>query len=100
MWPRGHELQGKYRIERELGEGGFGITYKAKHILLDGWVVIKTPNAKLKGDPEYGKFVKRFHKEAKTLHQLGQGRHPHIVRVSDLLVDGDLPCLVNLGKQF
>ena len=94
MWQKGHKLQGKYRIEEKLGEGGFGITYKAKHIELDGWVVIKTPNARLKEDTEYLKFVQRFKKEAKTLYKLGQERHPHIVRVNDLFVEGDLPCLV------
>lgn len=94
MWQKGHELQGQYRIEKKLGEGCFGITYKAKHILLADWVVIKTPNATSKGDPEYAKFVKQFHKKALTLHQLGQARHPHIVRVSNFFLEGDLPCLV------
>ena len=45
--------------------------------------MIKTPNAKLQEDPEYSKFVKRFHKEAKTLRKLGQEHHPHIVRISE-----------------
>ncbi len=94
MWPRGYELQGKYRIERKLGEGVFGITYKAKHILLGDWVVIKTSNARLKGETGGSKFVKRFYKEAKTLHQLEQERHSHIVRVRDFFLERKLPCLV------
>ena len=32
---------GKYRIERMLGQGGFGITYLATHMELQGHVAIK-----------------------------------------------------------
>ena len=36
------ELQnGKYRIIRALGQGGFGITYLAEHTMLDKMVAIK-----------------------------------------------------------
>ena len=38
----GQELQnGKYRIIRILGQGGFGITYMAENILLGRFVAIK-----------------------------------------------------------
>lgn len=94
-WKQGDTLQGgKYAIEKVLGEGGFGITYKARHVMFDEWVVIKTPNSSLQKDPEYSKFVQRFIKEAQTLARLGKTRHPHIVRVSDLFKEGSLPCLV------
>jgi len=75
-----------YRNADEGRCGKKGTIYKVN--------VIKTPNAKLQEDPEYSKFVKRFHKEAKTLRKLGQEHHPHIVRISDFLVEGDLPYLV------
>ena len=82
-WQPGKAIAGgKYRIEKSLGEGGFGITYKAKHLALGSFYVIKTPNLKLRQDARYPEFVQRFHKEAKTLANLKP--HPHIVRVFDL----------------
>jgi serine/threonine protein kinase len=93
-WTNGDKLQGgKYVIEKVLGEGGFGITYRALHIALNQPVVIKTPNGKLQNHREYPKFVKRFLKEGQILAKLGQERHPHIVRVRDLFVENELPCL-------
>jgi serine/threonine protein kinase len=42
IWISGQPLQGgKYVIEQVLGQGGFGITYKARHALLKNPVVIK-----------------------------------------------------------
>ena len=47
QWLPGHELTNRpYRIEKELGQGGFGITYKAIDLTLDIPVVIKIPNSK------------------------------------------------------
>ena len=54
VWAPGHKLQnGKYEIGEILGQGGFGITYKALNIETDKFVVIKTPNEYLKHDPDY-----------------------------------------------
>ncbi len=97
-WQKGHSLKnGEYLIQQKLGEGGFGVTYLAmeKHNMLgDRTVVIKTPNDTLQNNPEYDKFVKRFIKEGTILYQLGEKRHPHIVRVTDLFTEGNLPCLI------
>ncbi|VXD15261.1 Serine/threonine protein kinase [Planktothrix serta PCC 8927] len=94
-WTPGYQLrQRPYVIERILGQGGFGITYKAKHLQLDHQVVLKTPNAGLQNDPEYPKYVQRFIQEGKTLAKLCQNSHPHIVRVSDLFEENGLHCLV------
>ena len=95
QWQPGHRLKNRpYEIERELGQGGFGITYKAKSLSLDIPVVIKTPNSRLQKDINYPKFVANFQKEARQLAKLGLNPHPHIVRVSSLFQEENLPCIV------
>ncbi len=37
----GELLAGKYRVERELGQGGMGVVYLAKHLELDEYVALK-----------------------------------------------------------
>ncbi|MDM9379357.1 serine/threonine-protein kinase [Chlorogloeopsis sp. ULAP01] len=96
VWAAGHKLQGdKYIIEQVLGQGGFGITYKARHKFLNNLVVIKTPNESLQHDPEYPKYVKRFIEEGQRLEKLyEETKHPNIVRVRDFFCEGDTYCLV------
>ncbi|MEQ8963688.1 MAG: serine/threonine-protein kinase [Coleofasciculus sp. C2-GNP5-27] len=94
-WKKGQQLKaGKYIIEEVLGQGGFGITYKAVHESLDQPVVIKTPNEYLKYEADYDKYVERFIKEGQILARLSETHHPHIVAVRDLFRDGDTYCLV------
>ncbi len=95
VWASGQQLQGgKYVIEQVLGQGGFGITYKARHSILNNFVVIKTPNESLKNDPEYANYIKRFINEGQRLERLSQNQHPNIVRVRDLFHEGGVYCLV------
>ncbi|MBD1920194.1 serine/threonine protein kinase [Microcoleus sp. FACHB-831] len=96
VWAAGKQLQGgRYVIEKVLGEGGFGITYKALHKLLNQLVVIKTPNQRLKYDPdEYPKYLQRFKEEGQRLARLSEKPHPNIVRVSNLFEEGGTYYLV------
>ncbi|MBD2183624.1 serine/threonine protein kinase [Planktothrix sp. FACHB-1355] len=95
VWAAGQRLQkGKYIIEKILGEGGFGITYQARHTLLQQLVVIKTPNESLKNDPEYPKYLQRFVEEGRRLEKLSEKQHPNIVRVRDLFEKKGIYCLV------
>ncbi len=70
-------LGGKYRIERELGQGGMGIVYLAIHLALRRPVAVKLLPPVLAAQPA---FVSRFRREAETLARL---RHRHIVSVTD-----------------
>ena len=94
--PIGYVLQGTYVIEAQLGAGGFGITYLAKHRYLDDmWVAIKEylPEGAAvrdessrvhpiseRHDKIYSWGLHRFLDEARLLRQF---QHPNIVSVEN-----------------
>jgi serine/threonine protein kinase len=90
-WASGQRLQGgKYTIEQELGEGGFGITYRARDN--NGQkVVIKTLNETVQRRADFAKFQQDFLNEALRLARCS---HPHIVRVDEVIQEGQLWCIV------
>jgi len=99
----GKSLQsGKYTLEKELGRGGFGITFRANHRYLGQPVVIKTLNESLRRDRNFAEFDRKFQDEAR---RLASCVHPNIVRVSDFFVEDGQPYMVmdyiagqNLGE--
>jgi serine/threonine protein kinase len=70
-------LDGSYRIERLLGEGGMSAVYHATHLRLDKPVAIKVMARELASNPE---AIERFRREARVTSSLG---HPHIIQVFD-----------------
>jgi tetratricopeptide (TPR) repeat protein/tRNA A-37 threonylcarbamoyl transferase component Bud32 len=68
---------GKYEILDELGRGGMGVVYKARHPGLDRVVALKTLIAT--GSPEH---VERFLREARSAARMG--KHPNLVQVHDV----------------
>ncbi len=68
-------LEGKWRLERKLGEGGMGTVYLAHDLQLDRKVAIKVLASQLAGDSE---LVTRFEREARLTASL---EHPNIVPV-------------------
>ncbi|QKQ77830.1 serine/threonine protein kinase [Nostoc sp. TCL240-02] len=94
FWQDGQLIyNGKYKIEKYLGGGGFAVTYQAMHTKLNRRVVIKTPNISVQRDPNYLKYVKRFKKEAEMLAMCCQDSHPHIVQVFDFFEEDGYYCL-------
>jgi eukaryotic-like serine/threonine-protein kinase len=95
-WQPGHKLNNQtYTIEAMLGQGAFGVTYKAVNSRINLPVVIKTPNPMLQRDRNYSRFVSKFIQEAQLLGQLCTNPHPNIVRVIDYFEEGNnTPCLV------
>ena len=86
-------LNGKYRIEREVGRGAFGEVYLATHLLLNAPLAIKVlrKDAPGVGSVEFGRFRERFLQEA----QLGKRlNHPNVVRVDDFIEDAGVLYLV------
>lgn len=89
-----------YKIEKVLGEGGFGITYLAHDVNLDKKVAIKeylpgemcrrnddntiSPSTNSVEDFESG--LNRFIREARTLAKF---EHPHIVKVSNVFEENN-----------
>jgi len=79
---------GRYRIERVLGKGGFGLVYLAHDEQLNRRVAIKVPHAKLIAKPEDAEL---YLAEARTVAGLD---HPGIVPVHDVGCTEDCSCYV------
>jgi serine/threonine protein kinase len=73
----GEILDGKYRLDRQLGAGGMGNVYLATHLGTTRVVAVKVINPKWASDPH---FLGRFQREAQACGRL---RHPNIVNVTD-----------------
>ncbi len=78
----------RYRIEKILGMGGFGLVYLARDEQLNRLVAVKVPHAKLVSQPE---DTEAYLTEARTVANLD---HPHIVPVYDVGSTGEFPCYV------
>ncbi len=80
-----------YTIEKMLGRGGFGVTYKAIKQIGNNYrqlVAIKTlnPNIQALPEKEYFKHQENFLKEAFKLKGFN---HRHIVKVNDIFQEGN-----------
>ncbi len=82
---RGAELQlGSYLLLEQLGEGGMGIVYKARHRLMGRVVALKVIRRERLGKPA---AVRRFQREIQLAAQIS---HPHVVMAYDADQLGDL----------
>jgi serine/threonine protein kinase len=89
-WKVGQVVGNEYTIERELPEGGFGITYLA--LKKNGQkVVLKTLNDKVQQRPDFAKLQEDFLNEAL---RLAKCPHPHIAKVGQIFQEGPLWCMV------
>src|SRR6266481_3324793 len=79
---------GRYRVERLLGKGGFGLVYLAHDEQLQRLVAIKVPHRRLVSRPQ---DAEAYLTEARTVANLD---HPHIVPVYDVGSTEQFPCFV------
>jgi tRNA A-37 threonylcarbamoyl transferase component Bud32 len=82
------EAFGRYRVLRELGRGGMGVVYQARHTVMDRQVVIKVISKALLDNPD---ALERFRREVQAAARLA---HPNIVTAYDAEQAGDLHYLV------
>ncbi|MGH2966891.1 MAG: protein kinase domain-containing protein [Solirubrobacterales bacterium] len=64
-----------YRIESEIGRGGMGVVYRARHLALDRECALKLISPSLSNDP---RFRERFRRESRLAASL---EHPNVVQV-------------------
>jgi serine/threonine protein kinase len=91
-WNPGHLLKaGQYEVVRQLGYGGFGVTYLANDTHLLRKVVIKRPNLSFQIDQNYDEFLRRFTREGNILNGL---TIPNVVQIIELIFVDKMPCIV------
>ncbi len=79
----GTVIDGKYRLDRVLGEGGMGVVYDGMHLRLGRRVAVKFLHAQFSQSTD---VVDRFLREAQATSRL---QHPNVVAVHDIDVSAD-----------
>jgi len=82
----GKVIAGRYRLEARLGEGGMGVVYRARHVLIDRVVALKLIRPDLRAETHLRAWMLR---EAKAANRVD---HAHIVEIHDVgeTEEGDL----------
>ncbi len=79
-------IAGRYRLEARIGEGGMGIVYRARHVLIDRIVAVKLIRPDLRGETHLRAWMLR---EARAANRVD---HAHIIDIHDIgeTDDGEL----------
>src|SRR6188474_949843 len=82
----GKVVAGRYRLEARLGEGGMGIVYRARHVLIERVVALKLIRPDLRGETHLRAWMLR---EARAANRVD---HAHIIDIHDIgeTDDGEL----------
>src|ERR687887_551682 len=84
----GTMLNGRYRLDAQIGTGGMSTVYRAFDQTLERQVAIKLMHREIASDSDQ---LERFRREARAVAQLS---HPHIVGVIDAGEDEGRPYIV------
>lgn len=71
-------IAGRYRLEARIGEGGMGIVYRARHVLIDRIVAVKLIRPDLRGETHLRAWMLR---EARAANRVD---HAHIIDIHDI----------------
>ncbi len=84
----GMELNGRYRLDAQIGAGGMSTVYRAFDQVLERTVAIKLMHREIAAESDQ---LERFRREARSVAQLS---HPHVVGVIDAGEDDGRPYIV------
>jgi serine/threonine protein kinase len=71
-------IAGRYRLEARIGEGGMGVVYRARHVLIDRIVAVKLIRPDLRGETHLRAWMLR---EARAANRVD---HAHIIDIHDI----------------
>jgi serine/threonine-protein kinase len=71
-------IAGRYRLEARVGEGGMGIVYRARHVLIDRVVAVKLIRPDLRTETHLRAWMLR---EARAANRVD---HAHIIDIHDI----------------
>ncbi len=74
----GRVIAGRYRLEARIGEGGMGVVYRARHVLIDRVVAVKVIRPDLRGETHLRAWMLR---EARAANRVD---HAHIIDIHDI----------------
>src|SRR5262245_13131706 len=74
----GKVVAGRYRLEARLGEGGMGVVYRARHVLIERVVALKLIRPDLRGETHLRAWMLR---EARAANRVD---HAHIIDIHDI----------------
>src|SRR3954453_1404939 len=84
----GMQLNGRYRLDAQIGAGGMSTVYRAFDSVLERRVAVKLMHREIAADTDQ---LERFRREARRVPQLP---HPHIVGVIDAGEEDGRPYIV------
>jgi serine/threonine-protein kinase len=74
----GRVIAGRYRLEARAGEGGMGVVYRSRHVLIDRVVALKLIRPDLRGETHLRAWMLR---EARAANRVD---HAHIIDIHDI----------------
>src|SRR3982750_3869098 len=74
----GKVVAGRYRLEARAGEGGMGVVYRARHVLIDRVVALKLIRPDLRGKTHLRAWMPRGARPANRVD------HAHIIDIHDI----------------